>query len=73
MISVHKFEQWMVPKFIWLDFRLAWSLYNMYGVPVSICDSKMRNQSCCALTVLCPFFWASKRVYIRTNSSPHTS
>merc|ERR1719382_406447 len=52
MISVHKFELWIVPRFCWLDLRLAWSLYSMYGVPVSICDSRMRNQSCCAFTVL---------------------
>lgn len=25
MISLHKLEQWMVPKFCWLDLRLAWS------------------------------------------------
>merc|ERR1740122_223943 len=73
MISVHKFEQWMVPKFCWLDLRLAWSLYSMYGVPVSICDSKMRNHSCCALTVFRPFPSASSRSYRLSKSSPHTS
>merc|ERR1719367_1167836 len=52
MISVHRFELWMVPRFCWFDLRLAWSLYNMYGVPVSICASRIRNQSCCALHCL---------------------
>ena len=35
-ISVHKFEDLIVPKFFWFDFLFAESLYNMYGVPVSI-------------------------------------
>merc|ERR1719356_778623 len=69
MISVHKFEQWMVPRFIWLDFRLAWSLYSMYGVPVSICDSRMRNHSCCAFTVFRPFPSDSRRSYMLSKSS----
>merc|ERR1719330_1921884 len=73
MISVHRFEQWIVPKFCWLDLRFAWSLYSMYGVPVSIWDSKMRNHSCWAFTVFRPFFSDSKRVYRLSNSSPHTS
>ena len=25
MISLQRFEQWMVPKFCWLDLRFAWS------------------------------------------------
>merc|ERR1719401_3068561 len=73
MISVHKFEQWMVPRLRWLDLRLAWSLYSMYGVPVSICDSKIRNHNCCAFTVFLPFFSSSRRVYMLSNSEPHTS
>merc|ERR1719476_225998 len=73
MISVHRFEQWIVPRFCWLDFLLAWSLYNMYGVPVSICDSKIRNHSCCAFTVLRPFCSDSRRAYMASNSSPQTS
>merc|ERR1719220_1402909 len=73
MISVHKFEQWIVPRFCWLDLRLAWSLYNMYGVPVSIWLSRMRNHNCCAFTVLRPFCSLSRRKYILSNSSPQTS
>merc|ERR1719313_2869545 len=73
MISVQRFEQWMVPRFCWFDLRLAESLYNMYGVPVSICDSKMRNHSCCAFTVCLPLPWASNCVYTFSNSSPHIS
>jgi hypothetical protein len=30
MISVHKFEERIVPKFFWFDLRLAASLYNIY-------------------------------------------
>ena len=33
MISVHRFEQRIVPRFCWFDLRLAESLYSMYGVP----------------------------------------
>ena len=51
-ISVHRLEQRMVPRFCWLDLRLAESLYSMYGVPVSICESRMANHSCCAFTLL---------------------
>ena len=51
-ISVQRFEQRIVPKFCWLDLRLAESLYRMYGVPVSICESRMANHSSCARTVL---------------------
>lgn len=35
-ISVHRFEERMVPRFFWLLLRLAASLYSIYGVPVSI-------------------------------------
>merc|ERR1719203_1119987 len=73
MISVQRFEQWMVPRFCWFDLRFAWSLYNMYGVPVSICDSRTRNQSCWALTVLTPLPEASSCKYLRSNSPPQTS
>lgn len=38
-ISVHKLLHLIVPRFCWLDLRLQLSLYNMYGVPVSVCDS----------------------------------
>merc|ERR1740123_1218071 len=73
MISVQRFEQWMVPKFCWLDLQFAWSLYNMYGVPVSIWDSKMRNHNCWAFTDLRPLFSDSRRVYMLSKSSPNTS
>ena len=43
-----------MPRFCWLDLRLHASLYSMYGVPVSIWDSRMANQSCWALTVFGP-------------------
>ena len=36
MISVHRFELRIVPRFCWFDLRFAASLYSMYGVPVSI-------------------------------------
>ena len=32
-ISVHRFEDRMVPRFCWLDFALQASLKSMYGVP----------------------------------------
>ena len=34
---VHRFEDLMVPRFCWLDLRLALSLYSMKGLPVSTC------------------------------------
>jgi hypothetical protein len=36
MISQHKLELLIVPKFYWFDLELAWSLKSIYGVPVSI-------------------------------------
>merc|ERR1719181_856563 len=51
MISVHRLDDLMVPRFYWLDLLLHASLKHMYGVPVSICDSRMWNQSFCALMV----------------------
>merc|ERR1719481_743550 len=51
-ISVHRLEHLMVPRFCWFDFRLQASLYSMYGVPVSICDSIIAYHSCWALTCL---------------------
>ena len=35
MISVQRFEQWIVPRFCWLDLRLAWSWRN------TSCDKNM--------------------------------
>lgn len=32
-ISVHRLEDFMVPRFCWLDFALQASLKSMYGVP----------------------------------------
>lgn len=32
---VHRLDDLMVPRFCWLDLRLAWSLYSMKGLPVS--------------------------------------
>ena len=51
-ISVHRLEPRMQPRFCWLDLRLHASLYSMYGVPVSICASRIANHSSCALTAL---------------------
>merc|ERR1719183_1713189 len=73
MISVQRFEQWMVPRFCWLDLRFAASLYSMYGVPVSIWDSRTRTHNCWAFTVFRPLPSASSFSYIFSNSSPHTS
>ena len=44
-ISQHKLEPRIVPKFCWLDLRLQWSLYIIYGVPVSIWASSMANHT----------------------------
>ncbi|RMZ97083.1 hypothetical protein BpHYR1_023803 [Brachionus plicatilis] len=73
IISVHKFEHLMVPRFCWLLFLFAESLYSMYGVPVSICDSIMADQSFWALTVSRPLFSRSYLSYKASNSSPQTS
>ena len=58
MISVQRLELLMVPRFCWLLLLLHASLKSMYGVPVSICASRMANQSCCARIVfrIIPFF-----------------
>ena len=72
-ISVQRFEQRIVPKFCWLDLRLAESLYRMYGVPVSICESSTENQSCWAGTLERALPSASYCSYSRSNSSPQDS
>ena len=59
MISVQRLEERMVPRFCWLDLPFAASLYSMYGVPVSICDSRILNHRSCALIVLRPLPSAS--------------
>src|SRR5580698_2758111 len=73
MISVHRFELLMVPKFCWFDLPLAASLYNRYGVPVSTCASSMANQSSCAFTVLRARPSFSYLVYKASNSLPQHS
>src|SRR6476660_8966779 len=70
MISVHRFDERIVPRFFWFDLRLAASLYDMYGVAVSICDSRIFSHNSRALIVLRPFPWASYDSYIFSNSSP---
>ena len=45
IISVHRLLDLMVPRFFWFDLLLAASLKRRYGVPVSICDSSIANQS----------------------------
>jgi len=42
----------MSPIFDWLDLSLIESLYNKYGVPVSICDSRILFHTSLALTTL---------------------
>ena len=51
-ISVHRLLHLMVPRFCWLDFELQLSLNSMYGLPVSICASRMAYQSFWAGIVL---------------------
>ena len=60
----------MVPKFCWLDFPFALSLYNINGVPVSVWDSKIANQSSCALITLRAFPSLSYFSYNLSNSTP---
>ena len=50
MISVHRLELLMQPRFYWLLLELQASLYSMYGVPVSIYESMICSQSQRALT-----------------------
>ena len=50
-ISVQRLDDFIVPKFCWLDFLLQESLYKRYGFPVSICASITLNQRSCALIV----------------------
>ena len=45
---MHRLDDLIVPRFFWLLFMLHASLYSMYGVPVSVCDSRMWNHSSCA-------------------------
>merc|ERR1740121_2649944 len=33
MISVQRFEQWIVPRFCWFDLRFAWSCTACRGCP----------------------------------------
>src|SRR5690242_5655559 len=54
-ISVHRLLHLMVPRFCWFDLRLHASLYSMYGVPVSICASRMAYHNFWALIVLRAF------------------
>src|SRR5882724_10179466 len=52
IISVQRLLLRIVPKCCWLLFLLAASLYNIYGVPVSICASNIAFQSSRAGKVL---------------------
>ena len=72
-ISVQRLDERMVPRFCWLDLRLHASLKSMYGLPVSTCDSRMANQSCCALIVFLPLPSDSYLAYNASNSSPQQS
>ncbi len=73
MISVHRFDERMVPKFFWFDFPLQASLYSMYGLPVSICASNMAFHRSRACMVLRPLFSFSYFVYKASNSFPWQS
>ena len=73
MISVHRFEDLMVPRFFWFDFLLHASLYSMYGVPVSIWELSIWYHSSWARIDLRALPWASYPSYRASNSSPYTS
>lgn len=73
IISVHRFELLMTPKLFWFDFLLALSLYNMYGVPVSIWLSIICIHNDLALIVCLPNPSFSYFSYKTLNSSPYTS
>src|ERR1700744_5665791 len=73
IISVHRFELLMVPKFCWFDLPLAVSLYSRYGVPVSTCASSTANHKSCAFTVLRARPSLSYCVYKASNSAPKQS
>ena len=73
IISVHRLEDLIVPRFCWLDLAFAASLYNIYGVPVSIWDSKILNQRSCAFIVFLPFPSFSYFVYSFSKVSLWTS
>ena len=68
-----RLEQRMVPRFCWLDLRLQASLYIMYGVPVSVCDSRIAVNRSRAFIVLRARPSRSCFVYSALNSAPHTS
>src|SRR3954469_10244034 len=73
IISVHRLELLIVPKFCWFDLPLAASLYNKYGVPVSTCASSTANHKSCAFTVLRARPSLSYFVYKASNSAPQQS
>src|SRR3954453_19606812 len=54
IISVHKLELRIVPRFFWLLFLLHASLYSVYGVPVSVWASRIAYHSFWALMVVRP-------------------
>ena len=70
MISVHKFELFIVPKFFWLLFELHASLYNIYGNPVDIYASTISYHNYLAFIVTLPIFSFSYLVYNYSNLSP---
>src|ERR1051325_10669661 len=72
-ISVQRLDDLMVPRFCWLLLRLQASLYNMYGLPVSICDSRTLFQRSRASMVLRPRPSASYFSYSASNFSPQQS
>merc|ERR1719220_24835 len=73
MISQHKFEERMVPKFFWFDLLLHASLYSIYGVPVSICACRTLLQRERAWICFLNFFSSSYFTYSFSNSSPYVS
>ena len=59
IISVQRFEDFIIPIFFFFFFLLHASLYNIYGVPVSICASNIENHNSCADIVFLPILFFS--------------
>ena len=63
----------MMPRLLWFVLRFTWSLYSMYGVPVSIWDSNILIHRLCAFICLRNLPSLSYLSYSALNSSPYTS
>src|SRR5690606_21408960 len=73
IISVQRLLDFIVPRFFWFDFSLQASLYKIYGVPVSICDSRIANHKSCAFMVFLALPSSSYLWYRASNSLPYVS